>query len=476
MLRRLSPGAHLVSMAIFVASLVHLSGPLFAPAEVVSRAIVSSGTIWFLQHVVGRAPKQAPAAGGAIPEQPGDDLVVLEIDEATFFHPDHYGGRSPLDRCLLKQDIESILRAYSGLITLGIDFDLSPVGDVVQDQCTFQLLDLLKVKHEASPGKEFRAVLIWPVLPFEQAQARKWFDIVQSRGIRIVDPRFHVEFGMVRAYSDAPDQCPSLGVAVREAQRDDRFCHCQFESMQQKPDHGWLRQIAFETIAFSPTAMHLVDDQGYQSTLKDQIKATASSKVRRVLFGAGYTRDEVWQTPVAQLSGIEIHAAIASREGPSESGLWGFLLDVVVGVAFGALVHWIWRGYLVQRLGLRAPPKHGAAPAITGLPPRETAWRWMALLALVTVAVAALLAAFSGAASQLLSIWIRPVPVVIGMACDALVMGSVQAIIHARDHGLMTTAPATQRPLGWWDHAMAQVPAVVWLVVVGINLVLMVRH
>ena len=437
--------------------------------------MVSAGTIWLLQ-IAGRAPKALPGDCEGVPEQIGDDLVVLKIDPATFFHAERYGGRSPLDRCKLKGDIDSILRAYKGLITLGIDLDLSPVGDGDQDLCGFQILNMLRDKRQDPLDNEFRAVLIWPILPFEQSGARRWFDIVNSRGIRLADPRFEVEFGMVRAYRDSTDQCPSLGVAVREAQNHKSFCHCKVESLSHDPVNPELRQIAFESIAFSPTVRYLVDDAGYHATLDRQIECTKSSKVRRVLLGAGYTQDDVRLTPVGPLSGVEIHAAIAAKEGPREYGWAGFIIDVIVGVSFGALAHKLWLRYLMQRLGLQQPVSKRDRSAVTSMPPRELAWLWLALLVFATASIVIALAFFSGLASHLLSVWIRPIPILLGMACDALVTGSVQSTIHAREHGLISAPDLPQRALRWWHQMPVQVPLLIWCFVVGLSLVRILEH
>lgn len=114
---------------------------------------------------------------------------------------DRYRAQSPLDRCQLRDDIEKLLEAYPWLITLGIDFDLSPALAPVDNFCADRILSMLQKKFADSPNREFRAVVITPIGPVDRTRA--WPDKVQSHQVMMAPADLHVEMGMVQSYVDS---------------------------------------------------------------------------------------------------------------------------------------------------------------------------------------------------------------------------------------------------------------------------------
>ena len=436
---------HLLPPALFIASVVHLLHGLTVPLELPARLVVSNvAAHWLAEHGVGKYPED-------------DDLALLKIDRQTF--RERYGGRSPLDRCKLRDDLTAIIGQLDGLEKLGIDFDLSPTHDPDQDKCANQILALLKSKPKIV------STLILPVDLEDRDKSGGWRADVAAAHVQLADAELDVQFGMARQHQDDRHSCPSLGVALgRDGPGSERQAHCLKVEAEAASGHGDRFNIAFHRLALLKHRPETV--------FGEQLAALKGQGVKRVILGPGYDRGDEFMTPLGLLNGVDVHAAIALEPHEAHDERLDFVIDVILGVAFGALVHCIWGAYFDQRLGGTGQP---------GL-----AYKWLLLLVmLLALAILLILPTASTIVTVAWGWWISPVPMLIGMTVDALVTGSVGAAIHQLERvekAAANLAPAQaaqdSAPPAATDPDIVQLiglhlPAVLWVFCVGWALITM---
>ena len=447
---------HLLLSALFIASLVHLLPGLTLPLELPARLVVSNvAAHWLTEYGAGKYPED-------------DDFALLKIDSKTFRDMDRYGGRSPLDRCKLKDDLGAVLRQLPTLQSLGIDFDLSPTGDPAQDCCAGEILAILRDKAAATPG--FVSTVILPIDPDERRTLMPWRQQVVDHKVRLADPELDLQFGMVRQHRDDGLGCPSLGLALGLQQpKGERQALCVQDPPEAKADNSKRYNVAFHRLALLKHQPQMVSAKEVE-TFDRQLAALKGQGVTRLLFGPGYEHSDEFLTPLGLLNGVDVHAAIALEPHERHNKWVDFVIDVVLGVLFGALVHRIWSRYFDQRLDrLRR----------SGQP--RLAYKWLLLLGLLLAA--AILVVLPGASTWVTVVfgwWISPVPMLVGMTVDALVTGSVKASIGRHEQlvaaGSLAEPPQASAPDATFYPGILQVvglhlPALFWLLVVGWALV-----
>lgn len=449
LLRALKPHEKLVNLAVpalFVGCVVHLLSPLLAPLETPSRMVLSLAGA----HLTGASDPKLDLA---------DRLLVLKIDRATFRarasvnNPLQFNGISPLDRCVLLDRLGGVLEAMPKLEVLGIDLDLSPTGQPGQDQCGLNILKLLGEK------KELKSILILPIDAEERAASDDWRKAVREHKLALASPDLLTEYGLVRRHelltwhSEAGQGhlpkplCPSLGVAMAiaspelrlhqdlpkgladslgscfEAKWDAERAALQagFEKLE-RDEHN----IAFQHLGKRLAVPEPVGADASFKPLSEQLKRPGIEKVRWAILGADFDRSDSFRTPLGELSGVEVHAAIATDPAESVSHGLSFVLDFLLGMAFGWFVHHVWRHYFDQRLGLHpstyVDAEQRAYLILVGL---LLVWLLLALLILPALSLTALLKA---------SLWINPVPMLIGMSVDAFIVGSVKVALELLEH------------------------------------------
>lgn len=453
---------HLLMSALFMASIVHLAH-LHTLLEVPAHLAIGNLVAHWIDEPDGR-----PVS-----------LAVLELDRQHY--RDRYGGRSPLNRCQLKEDVEAVLKKFPKLQVLALDFDLSPApaapflkaadrGTDGESGCDEALLNTLE-----GATKGMRVIAILPVDPDDRANSSKWRAAMQSREIYLAEPTITVELGAVRQYTDDAARCPSLGRAVnlaihKPAELDERQAHCLTDSKENvESAEATELSIDFHRLlndAWLPrgdadqgSRLEGFDKQLERISLGDGRKQFQGSRdVRQVLLGPGYDSTDEYLTPLGLLSGVRIHAAIALGSSRTVE-LLNFALDVLLGVVFGHWVHGLWNRYFKQRLG----HARGHHP--------DLAYLWIVGLGLVWALLALLLLpALSIVAMRWLGLWISPVPMLIGMSIDAFALGS---IVSARDllsgpqtvaHRGFSWAAVPKHPLRSLGLAL---PHLAWWLVVG---------
>jgi len=473
---------HLIKLfvaALFVASSVLLLERWLVPLDLSARLVVA----------------HAAAAQADVPEHFAPPTAVMQIDREHFDRD--YGGRTPLDRCRLRDDLDKVLQALPGLRALGLDLDLSdlppdradaaPQGpdglrpNEAQNRCARQLLDHLRTWREAAPTQEEarRVALILPVDRQDRGQSATWRSEVAQRGLELADPRLVQEFGLVRRHWLNPEACPTLGQLLGQPPQAANQAACRDvarDLVELDEDAHHAHNISFHRAVVQVR----VPDPG-ASGWEQQWQALAAQQppVRQLFVGARFDASDDFLTPLGTMAGVEVHAAIAQNPRERVEHLWGFALDLLLGVVLGAGVTWCWGRYFHQRLSTR-------------LPRRQLAFWWLVLLAL---AWGLLLVALPMGAQQILQrldVWVSPVPMLLGMTLDALVLGSVEvalARLEAREgshHEPLHEAWPAPIPWLWrrlrpspltaprspaaWQVAPAALPALVWWLVVVLAL------
>jgi hypothetical protein len=434
---------HLLVPAIFIACLVHLVHGVSLPLEVPARLVVSNlAAHWLAQH------------GSS--NYPGDSkLAILKIDRLTFKDPVRYGGRSPLDRCKLKLDLRAVLAQVPALEALGIDFDLSPTGDKAQDDCANEILATLKDKSELT------STVILPVDSDDRKDSGPWREWVRKNNVQLADPLLQSQLGMARQHVDDPGACPSLGVALASLRNDLRQSACLTDQRVDRPKEIDPLNIAFHRLALLGQAQKTKESGDQALRFDEQIAALKGKDVTRLIIGPGYDQSDEFLTPLGMLNGVDVHAAIALEPHETHRAWLDILIDIVLGVLFGAIVHRIWARYFDQRLGSSRRVGH---PGM--------AYKWLLLLLLLLLVGLLVLPAASTAVTVLWGTWISPAPMLIGMTVDALVTGSVTAAVSR----LQAHAPGRRHVAVGKPKTMVgrigrfiglQVPTMLWLVVVG---------
>lgn len=477
----------LASSALFVACLVHWLTPLVAPLETPSRMVLALAGA----HLNGASNPQLDLA---------DRLLVLKIDRSTFrAHAStnnafEFNGITPLDRCVLRERLKDSLQAMPDLRVLGIDLDLSPTGLVGQDQCGQDILKLLGER------KGLKSFLILPVDKEERKTLTKWREQVQDHGLFLANPDLLIEYGIVRrhelvsVHTGSKSErilCPSLGVAMAGPASELK--------LTREPGVNWRQglescfdptldvdestrtlnteklsrdehNIAYQHIGKRLAVPEALESAASFKPLREQLQRPGIEKVRWAILGADFDRSDSFRTPLGELSGVEVHAAIASDPAEGVSHIWGFILDILLGMAFGWFVHHVWRHYFDQRLGLHpstyVDADKRAYLILLGL---LLVWLLLALLILPSLSLMVLLSA---------SLWINPVPMLIGMSIDAFVVGSVKVALELMQHShpkshLKSPHPAAHTPhrrrgplLKFWHDALKWAPLATWVILV----------
>ncbi|MCV2351458.1 hypothetical protein [Paucibacter sp. Y2R2-4] len=480
----------LLMSALFVASAVHLLGPVLNPLESPAQLALRLAST----HLNGASDPNADLS---------KRLLVLKIDRQTFLAKaspqshQQFNGTSPLDRCVLRNYLQATLEAIPDLEVLGIDVDLSPTGLAGQDGCAEEILDLLSKKEK------LKSVLILPVEKQDREEHRFWPGYLRSKGLHVAHPDLLLEFGLVRRHLEVSDGYRNLGAEMHWARfvpekkyirptasctcndeqglplpREGRQCKyananlkCEPETAPVDGDAKHERNIAFHLIAHRLAVPEKDPVSGKIKPLWEQLQRPGIKKVHWAILGADYDRSDSFRTPLGEVSGVEVHATIAV-EPDEEHWKWlSFAIDVLLGMLFGYVVHHIWTHYFERRLDLHTPKYPDSAQRayliLIGL---GLLWLLLALLALPALSVTALL--WGG-------IWINPVPMLIGMSLDAFVVGSVKVSLELMKKKAQPGAAAPQvghppptpdsRPcwLRLWHGVLNNAPMACWVLVLA---------
>jgi hypothetical protein len=439
---------HLFFTSLVMACAVHLAKPVIEPFEVAMRSLVAS------------------VATGMV-DPPSDehlDLAVLRIDQHHFDDPkEGYGGRSPLDRGRLLADLKALLQAQPGLESIGFDLDLSPtvLGQPDADELAlYRELGRLPI----------RFTLILPLEEQKQADFIEWFDaqFKDAPNVQLAHPEIVTSFGLATRLRADP-RCPSLGIAMQQRAaapaEGNRTCrtvqtgHCRGDT---------CRDLAYHHLARLRSTIEPLYADDRLLPLPRQIEALKARPLRTVLIGAAYGTDDVFETAVGPMYGVDVHAASMLGEPERYSHVADFIADLFIGMVFGWLVASFWRRYFRVAAGRssRWPP--------------ELAWIPLAGLILLLSGLWILLSFVSVGLLTRFNLWFNPTAMMLGMLLDAFVVGSVHVAEHELSHGAPPRAPSAARVRGpvlqTMQWGLAQVPFALWLSVVIVSLHQLLSH
>lgn len=276
----------------------------------------------------------------------GTGPVVLYLDEATWF--DRYHEQSPLDRCLLAEDLGRMLARAPR--TLTVDFDLSPARNDAAAACQAQLDTLL---DRNAP----RLVLLAPLKvssPAQLALKRDWMLARCRAGVAFGDGSLDESLGVV---IDARDDPNSLAHAARERDAATICADIATPAGVQKwlrkagdgadetsPEHeDEPRPINFAAFARTAAALPMGDPA---------LGRIGNWSGRDVFFGGDYgsSKDDAFLTPMGTLPGVAVHAArLASLDNPVDEPAHGlaFLIDLLIAFVFSLVIALFWRFYAI---------------------------------------------------------------------------------------------------------------------------------
>jgi len=464
---------HLFLTSLFVASAVHLVHKQLFPFELAVRTAV-----------VGMAAEQPSRE---VVER--DDLAVLKIDPAYFRSTEGFNGKSPLDREVLQKLLEAIAAAMPELQSVGIDLDLSPAL-MGQPTCTEKKLYDWLGNWKNSRGQPVKVTLILPIEPSERAAAHDWLkDIRGKPNLSLANPDIVMPFGIASALQSWQD-CPSLGVAVARSALDKSAGGPPYRCEAIPPISGACgqpdssgnspvcMQLSYHSFGVLSNLDHIYDEHGELLPLPRQIDALRNRPITTLLLGAAYSSDDLFMTAAGNMHGVDIHTAALLMTNDDGHGRehhypWlDFAADIVIGMLFGALVHFLWHMYFSVRVGHSKRFLPGTA--------------WVSLLILLAVLIQLWRYLLAGSVSALSQsdIWFNPTAMLVGMLIDAFVVGSVQVAQHELQHHVghghasaseLQPPPDTSSPLRhrlhrlnfWTQWSLSQVPSLIWIGIVA---------
>lgn len=393
----------------------------------------------------------------ATAQRAADAPLVVLLSERRW--QERYLERSPLDRCLLAEDLEALLRRSPK--TLLVDFDLSPMLGDSAPHCQ-QRLDALLDRHAGAlvllaPIKVASAGLLELKTAWMRARCQGGIafgrgDLEESLGI-VIDASEDANSmaGAVheRSASTICQEIDSAAGAARWLKKDaDANQAAAGEDGEAAPDeagaaHGEAHQAAHEAAHEAevlPINFSAFRQQALVLAIDDERLAQVGDWSRRhVYFGGDYGggKDDVFLTPLGQLAGVTIHAArVWSLAHPVKEIAhgWGFLSDIMIAFIFSLGIKLFWHGYVacqVQRLGFR----------------REFGAAWVCGFVLF---YAGLVWAFFLLATQMfaLGLLIAPLLIAISMLVDGFVTGPISTTLEAvklprQRHLIASQFPAT---------------------------------
>ena len=350
------------------------------------------------------------------PDISGIGPITLLISNQDY--QERYKERSPLNRCVLAQDISGILQR--GVKTLVVDLDLSPLlGESAEETvCQKQLDNVLD-------GAAKQMVLLLPFFAdSEKLRAVKhaWMhercsaalvfaigDLEKSLGI-VVDTRYNRN-GVPELVekSEKGEICSDLA-AIKNSPDENRWLKRPDENASVEADHLHNTPDPINFRKFSHEAI--------VTTISDtRLDLVTNWKSRVVFFGGSYGTDDTFLTSMGELPGVAVHAArwVTHKSPVKELNVFaGFALDLILGAVFMFVVKWFWKKYVAYALNPN--------PALRDLK------NWYLAGFLLIYAVLALLAfAFAQWLFIFLGVLIAPLLIAVSMLVDGFISGPINA-------------------------------------------------
>jgi len=344
--------------------------------------------------------------------------IVVRIDQETF--ESRYQDRTPLDRCVLAQQLAAIYAAKPEIVV--VDLDLSPAlwitgalrtGSVGEAQCEQDLYQLIRLA-----AAHTKTILICP-FPAADAhvaaneQKQRWrHNLVADthEQVRFGHAALPVRYGVTNEYFVDPESIYAVAHAAGDVTRRPRCVSCE------QSDHT-LPKEKIEPRAWAKLRWMLTSvasDREITANLETLLQTSGDASKPVVFFGAGYSGDDLFLTALGEFYGVEIHAAAFASQSRWSwlSHLVGFVSDLIFAFIFGLLIAWYWKRYFTWRTA--AAPDYAEAARI-----------WLIALTVSLAVVLLMMTLFSRYVLLRWGVWLSPVPIAIGMLIEAFVSGSV---------------------------------------------------
>jgi len=372
---------------------------------------------------------QPPCACGPLPamDKGQYSAIALEIDQRRF--DTFYEGRSPLNRCQLRNDLELIYQSRPQLLV--IDLDLSPARMLVDPRkdseqiCENALYTLIRDRARETPTVLMEPFEVDRIDGTDSPYLRKrdaWLRTMkkESAGVTFGDADIPVTYGLVVRYHDGPDSLVQRAHIASSGKR---------------------RLIATRPAPLIDPRKYVRADGVHARALYNPVcpwHILTKLPGQIVFFGAAYgSQGDTFLTPVREVYGVEVHAAafLSYFEPLGEPKLSAFVIDLVFAFIFSWIMALTWRRYLALRTYSQEPHVLEAASIpgarvfiVVGAPSREDVKAIRAragLFAFFLTVLSILLLFVSLIVSVYLlarwAIWASPLPILVGMLIDSIV-------------------------------------------------------
>lgn len=366
-------------------------------------------------------------ASQTMPAYDGGGPVVLVMDETHW--QERYFEQSPLDRCIMAEDLGLILARAPRMIA--VDFDLSPSLRPADAACQTTLDTLLD-------NNSSRLVLLSPIKVSAQRlirQKRDWMLARCKAGGVFADGGLELSLGMVIDSVPSNDRiaevvrqrsgssiCASLSSAAGVA----KWLVRAGDSDAADDDALKTTGGAVEPVEAAAINFALFRGIAHKVSIDELTKSTIADWPQRdVFFGGDYgsAKEDRFGTPIGPLPGIAVHAARrVSLDHPVAElhPAAGFAADILIAFVFSLGIAVFWRGYARFRVSREAAERQLASVMVVGF----------------VIFYALLVFLFFQLSIDLFAAGILIVPLVIAvsMLVDGFITGPIAAILKLVEH------------------------------------------
>ena len=401
-------------------------------------ALFAVGNLMTLPNSVGPAR--------SLPQRvafPGSKVTVVLIDEKM--HQSRYLDHTPLNRCQLENDLESIFNAQPALVA--IDLDISPalwlgLKNVAPNQgndspeernqwfqqwlggggpypsipsnsdannearCQLRLYDLLIKKSKA--GKKIKIVLMRPQSVLDtvmESNIERWREKMKFNDILFGSADLPIEYGFALAL----DELSIGGVASQ-------YVRQQAPKPKKESPPGLINPAMYRSLEICD-----LYEMKLETAQKSEKCALPALHDRVVFFGGGWGQSDTVMTPIGEIFGVETHAASYLSFSYPINEMKTYIIDIAFAILFGFIVSYLWECYFQLRFGHDTCRHQYATACLIAL----MALVFMLLLASLVLSVLLL---------RWLDIWLTPVPIMSAMMVDSLFWGSIMGSLSQAAH------------------------------------------
>lgn len=284
--------------------------------------------------------------------------AVIAID--TLDYQGRYGGKSPLNRCLLAKDFADIQERHPAATVIDLDLSPLPHPDAKDLACQREL-------DSALDHARTRVVLLYPADGDKALTDPVTLDWARQRceaGATFGSAKLHLMFGTVTEMQENGRH----GIAYMARHPEDReICNIIGSSRSAAELQQHLAPILH---VVPETPINFIAAAGFvppQLTLAQFKSFTAIPAGITLFWGGTWGHDDEYLTPLGHQQGVMIHAAewiSLTHRARESSHLLAFMLDVSMAYLFSIVIDCFWKLYAqCKLLEAEAEPKLNPLPA-----------------------------------------------------------------------------------------------------------------